>query len=177
MVGKWQQTTTLAQQRTQHEASLRQQREELEKTLDQQREQHAQMLSHERHRDDLSEVRAMLDDAARALNNADHRRRDIIGDIENETKRRALGEAGLGLDELKLRVALRFGREHEVTRTWEACADALLEVFGATQFPELFELSDRSARLRVAGEAFEQRQPAFIDAATAHAGVDLAARA
>lgn len=42
--------------------------------------QQTRTLRHERRRDDLSEVRSVLDDATRALHEADHRRRDIIRD-------------------------------------------------------------------------------------------------
>jgi hypothetical protein len=53
----------------------------------------------------------------------------------------------------------------------------MLEVFGSTQYPELFELSDRAERLQKAGKEFEALWPEFIDAATTYAGVDLETRA
>jgi hypothetical protein len=166
IVGKQQQDKTL-----EHEG------ERQTATLEQERERQTRLLRHERQRDDLREVRSVLDDAARALHEADHRRRDMIRDLDNETKREALRRAGVVLDELKERIAIRFGREHEVTKTFAACADAMLEVFGATQFADLFELSDLVERMNAAGEKFERLQPDFVDAATAHAGVELVARA
>lgn len=84
--------------------------------------------------------------------------------------------AGFDLDAVKERIAIRFGREHQVTRGCAACADAMLEVFGATKYAELFDLSDRTRRLDAAGKKFEQLWPAFIDAATAYAGVELDTR-
>jgi hypothetical protein len=145
-------------------------------TLRQQAKQHAATLQHERLRDDLREARGVLDDAARALHEADHRRRSIIGQLDNETKRESLRVAGLTLDEIEERIAIRFGRGHIVTISFGACAEAMLDVFGATQYPELFELADRAERLRKAGREFEALWPAFVDATTAYAGVDLEVR-
>src|SRR5947207_15418744 len=101
------------------------------------------MLRHERRRDDMGDVRTVVDDAARALHEADHRRRDTIRDLDNPAKREALRRAGSALDELRQRIAIRFGREHVVTTTYGACAEAVLEVFGATQLAGLSDVSKR----------------------------------
>jgi hypothetical protein len=138
--------------------------------------QQTRLLRHERRRDDLRETRGVLDDAARALHLADHCRRAIIGDLDNPEKREALRLAGLALDEIKQRLAIRFGRKHVVTTTCADCADAMLDVFGATQFAGLFTLPERAKRLEAAGRDFEARWPRFIDAATSCAGVELPAR-
>jgi hypothetical protein len=145
-------------------------------TLRHQAKQHAATLQNERLRDDLGEARGVLDDAARALHDADHKRRAIIGDLDNDAKREALRVAGHRLDEIEQRIGIRFGRGHIVTISFGACAEAMLNVFGATQYPELFDLADRTDRLRTAGREFEALWPAFIDAATAYAGVDLEQR-
>ncbi len=177
LIGGWrQQAATRAQQATEQTTSLEQQRDQLTSNLNHDREQQARMLEHERRQDDLREARGVLDDAARALHEADHRRRDILGDITNPEKREALRLAGLALDQLKERIAIRFGLRHEVTTTFAACANEMVQVFGATKFVELFGLSDRNRRLVGAGERFEALWPAFIDAATAYAGVDLMPR-
>jgi hypothetical protein len=77
-------TQQLAQQRDQFEQQLALQREELENQrniqtdqLTDQDYQHHETLRHERQRDDLREVRSVLDDAVRALNEADRIHRDI----------------------------------------------------------------------------------------------------
>jgi hypothetical protein len=84
IIGKQQQTATLRAQSNQHSATLR----------------------HERVQEDLREVRGVLDDAAQALHEADHRRRAIIGDLDDESKREALRVAGLRLDEIEERIAI-----------------------------------------------------------------------
>jgi hypothetical protein len=177
LIGGWrQQTASRAQQATEHTANLKQQEVQLTATLGQQRDQQAQMLEHQRRQDDLRETRGVLDDAARALHSADHRRRAMINDLDNQGKREALRVAGLALDEIKERLAIRFGREQIVTTTFADCADAIVGVFGATQFAELSTLPERANRLEAAGRDFEARWPSFIDAATACAGVELPAR-
>jgi hypothetical protein len=164
---------TLKQQQGQFVATTTLQRNQQAESLNHDREQQERLLEHERLRDDMHEARTVLDDATRALHEADHRRRAIIGDIDDDDKREALRLAGLALDQSKQQIAFRFGRRHPLTTAFERCADTMAQLFGATQFSELFELSDRNRRLTAAGEQFEALWPAFIDAATAYAGVEL----
>jgi hypothetical protein len=99
-------------------------------TLEQQNAQQARTLDHERQRDDLREVRSVLDDAARALADAENRWRAMFDDPNEElthSGRPALFQAGHRLEELKLRIAIRFGREHEVTSAFDECADSVLD--------------------------------------------------
>jgi hypothetical protein len=153
-------------------ASLKQQRQQLE----QQADQFAETLRHERQRDDLSEVRSVLDDAALALHEADHRLSDLLGDIDNETKREALRLGIRAVDQLNERIAIRFGVSHIVTTTYEACAMEMDKIYPATQFPGTIGLSQRNRIFGGARDRFEALWPAFMDAATAYAGVELQAR-
>jgi hypothetical protein len=158
IIGNKQQAKTLNQARDQHTA-----------TLKQQDDQQGRMLRHERQLDDLREVRSVLDDAAVALAKADDSRRDFIGDYHNKTKRQAVGEAGKRLDELQPRLAVRFGREHEVATSFARCSDALLRLFAATVFEDDIDREN----VKIAHESFSRYRAAFVDAATARAGVEL----
>jgi hypothetical protein len=179
-VGKRSTTAAVRQQREQLDATLAQQRDQLRQQAEQQtaslrheREQQEQMLRHERHRDDLSEVRRVLDDAARALTQADRYHRDIYDDLGNLAKREALKNAGRTLDEVEQRLAIRFGSDHEVTRAMAACVELSLHVFGARLH---WDLDDRDHARQQARRAMEEFEPAwrtFISAATRHAGVVL----
>ena len=86
----------------------------------------------ERQRDDLSEVRKLLDDAAIALNQSDQIHRDIYDDLGNADKTEQLKHAGRKLDEVKQRLAIRLGSEHKLTTAFSSCVELSLEVFGAT---------------------------------------------
>jgi hypothetical protein len=155
----------------------KQQRRQLDSTLAQQRTQQEQMLRHERQRDDLSEVRRVLDDAARALTEADRCHRDIYDDLGNVDKREALKHAGRTLDEVKQRLAIRFGSDHEGTTDMAACVELSLQVFGARLH---WDLDDRDHAKQQARRAMEEFEPAwrkFIGAATRRAGVVLPDRA
>jgi hypothetical protein len=170
-IGKRSTDATLRQQREQLDASLAQQREQLR----QQAEQQTATLRHERQRDDLSEVRRVLDDAARALAEADRCHRDIYDDLGNVDKRQALKSAGRTLDEVKQRLAIRFGSEHEVTTDMAACVEVSLEVFGATLHWDLEDRDHARRQARRAMETFEPMWRRFIGAATRYAGVILPA--
>jgi hypothetical protein len=157
-VGKRQTDSTLAQQHQQ---------------LKQQAEQVVETLRHERQRDDLSEVRRLLDDAARALAEADRCHRDIYDDLGNEEKRDALMKAGRELEEIKQRIAIRFGPDHEVTHNIDACADVSLEVFGATTHWKLGDHQYAIDQAKGARDEFEVASRAFVTATVRYAGVDL----
>ena len=124
-------------------------------------------------RDDLREARSILDDAAKGLAKIDDIRRDFIGDYHNVDKRVWLGEQGKVLDELRSWVAIRFGRAHELTSTFDECTEAALELFAATRDKDSID----PQRVVLANDDFERWTAAFVDAATARAGVELDARA
>lgn len=163
-------TTNLDQQKAQLTATLDEQRQQLAATLAHDRDQQARTLEHERRLDDLREARGVFDDAAIALAEADDRRRDFLGDDRNRSKREAVGAAGKRLDELQQRLAIRFGREHEVSRGYARCSDALLRLVAATIFEEDID----QQRVDAAHRMFMQARGMFTDAATAYAGVELA---
>lgn len=169
---KEQLAATLDQQKAQLTATLEQQREQLDENLNHDREQQARTLEHERRQDDLREARGVLDDAAIALAEADDRRRDFLGDYGNRQKRQAVGAIGKRLDELQQRLAIRFGREHEVARSFARCSDALLRMFGATIFADDIDRESVDAAHR----HFMRSRAEFTDAATAYAGVELVPR-
>lgn len=156
--------------------TLQQQRDQLSVNLDHDREQQERMLRHERQRDDLSEVRRVLDDAARALTEADRCHRDIYDDLGNADKKEALKQAGRKLDEVKQRLAIRFGSDHEVTADMTTCVELSLRVFGATLDWSLKDYDHARNKAKRAMTDFEPAWRKFISAATRHAGVDLPAR-
>ena len=131
--------------------------------------QQERTLRHERLRDDLREARSILDDAAKGLANVDDIRRDFIGDYHNVDKRVWLGEQGKLLDVLRSRIAIRFGRKHELTSTFEECIEAMLELFAATRDKDSID----PQRVVLANDDFERWTTAFVDAATARAGIEL----
>lgn len=88
----------------------------------------------------------------------------------NRWKREAVGAAGKRLDELQQRLAIRFGREHEVSRGYARCSDALLRLHSATIVEE--DIDQQSAE--AAHRMFVQARATFTDAATAYAGLELA---
>jgi hypothetical protein len=168
-VGKRSQDATLGQQREQLEQQRGQQRDQLK----QEREQHEQMLRHQRQRDDLSEVRSVLDDAVRALNEADRCHRDLYDDLGNAEKVEALKLAGRKLDEVKQRLAIRFGSDHEVTTTFATCVELSLGVFAAKTHWRLEDHTYASETAKRAMYEFETARRTFTTAATRHAGVVL----
>jgi hypothetical protein len=135
--------------------------------------QQERTLRHERLRDDLREARSILDDAATGLASVDDIRRDIIGDYHNVDKWTRLGRQGKVLETLRSRIAIRFGREHELTSTYEECIEATLELFAATSGVDSID----PQHVVLASDDFERWSAAFVDAATARAGVELNARA
>jgi hypothetical protein len=134
------------------------------------------MLRHERQRDDLSEVRSCLDDATRALNEADRCHRDLHGDLGNHDKIVALMNAGRRLDEVKHRLAIRFGSDHEVTTAMTVCVELSLKVYTATTQRRLGERAYARKQGKLATTEFEPAWRDFISAAIRHAGVDLPAQ-
>jgi hypothetical protein len=134
-------------------------------------------LRHERQRDDLSDVRTVLDAGARALSEADLWWRRVIDDLDNQAKRKKLDDAGATVDKVTGQLAVRFSRQHDVTTTFEACASELRNVLSVLEdFPPRSTPSGHR-EFHVAGERFEQARPAFIDEATKYAGVELPPRA
>jgi hypothetical protein len=166
---------TLEQQKAELTATLNQQRDQLKANLEHDREQQARTLEHERRKDDLSEARRVLDDAARAVNEADRCHRDIHDDLGNEDKKEALKQAGRKLDETTQRLAIRFGLGYEVTADMISCVELSLVVFGATTHWSLGEHDYGRKEARRAMAEFEDAMAQFIDAATRHAGVELSA--
>lgn len=177
MIGSKQQAKTLQQQRDQLTETFKQQREQLSANLDHERQQQEQLLRHERQQDDLSEVRSVLDDAARALNEADRCHRDIYDDLGNADKKETLKHAGRTLDEVNQRLAIRFGSDHEVTAEMTTCVGLSLQVFGATLDWSLKDYDFARDKAKRAMTDFEPAWRRFISAATRHAGVDLPAEA
>jgi hypothetical protein len=107
------------------------------------------------------------------LTEADRCHRDIYDDLGNVDKREALKKAGRTLDEVKQRLAIRFGSDHEVTTEMAACVELSLQVFGAKLH---WDLDDRNHARQQARRAMEEFEPAwrkFISAATRHAGIVL----
>jgi hypothetical protein len=74
----------------------------------------------------------LLDDAARALNEADRCHRDIYDDLGSAEKKKALMHAGRAMEEMEQRLAIRFGSEYEIRVDMAACIEYTLRVFGAT---------------------------------------------
>jgi hypothetical protein len=127
----------------------------------------------ERRRDDLSEVRKLLDDAAIALNQSDRIHRDIYDDLGNAAKTEELKQAGRKLDEVKQRLAIRLGSEHQLTTAFSSCAELSLEVFGATTHWRLEDRSYATAKAKRAMVEFETASREFIDLAARQTGIDL----
>jgi hypothetical protein len=130
----------------------------------------------ERQRDDLSEVRKLLDDAAIALNQSDRIHRDIYDDLGNADKTAELKHAGRKLDEIKQRLAIRLGSEHQLTAAFSSCVELSLEVFGATTHWRLEDCSYATATAKRAMVEFETASREFIDLAARQAGVAFPAQ-
>ena len=64
-----------------------------------------------------------------------------VGTYHDRSKRAAISATEKRLDEEAMRLSMRFGREHEVTRTFGSCTFALLQRFGATVFEGMLEHS------------------------------------
>ncbi len=127
----------------------------------------------ERQREDLREVRQLLDEAAIALNRSDQIHRDIYDDLGNAEKTEQLKQAGRRLDVLKGRLAIRLGSEHELTTAFSSCVELSLKVFGATTNWRLEDRSYATGTARRAMVEFETATREFIDLAARQAGVDL----
>jgi hypothetical protein len=125
--------------------------------------------------DDLAEARRVLDDAARALHNADKYRLDLIGAYHDKAKRQALSAAGTELDEMTARIEIRFGREHRVTKTFSASTEAVLALYQSISDIRLDDDSLTATReFKSVGAKFEDElRPAFVDAAVAYTRVEL----
>jgi hypothetical protein len=174
LVGGWkQQSASRRQQAAEHTANLGQQKTQLTETLQHDSTQQAQTLEHQRRQEDLREARSVLDDAARALQQADHRRRALYQDLDNTKKRKALRVVAVVLDEIIARLKVRFGREHVVTVTFSDCTEAVFEAFKAAQGGLDVTLSQRTTQFNAAGVDFETHWAAFSDAANAYAGIEL----
>jgi hypothetical protein len=130
----------------------------------------------ERQRDDLIEVRRLLDDAAIALNRSDQIHRDIYDDLGNADKTEQLKQAGRRLDEVKQRLAIRLGSEHQLTTAFSTCVELSLEVFGATLQWRLQDRSYATATAKRVTVEFEKASREFIDLAARQTGLDLPGR-
>jgi hypothetical protein len=138
------------------------------------KQQNKTLRQQSRH-DDLAEARTVLDDAARALHEADKHRRDLIGAYHDKAKRQALAAAGSELDEMTARIEIRFGREHLVTKTFSASVEAVLALYQSISDIRLEDDSPAASReFKSVGAKFEgELRPAFVDAAVAYTRVDL----
>ncbi|HEX3688167.1 MAG TPA: toll/interleukin-1 receptor domain-containing protein [Solirubrobacteraceae bacterium] len=127
-----------------------------------------------RQRDGQRDVGALLDDAAVALSGSDQIHRDIYDDLGNADKTEQLKQAGRKLDEIKQRLAIRFGSEHKLTTAFSSCVELSLEVFGAATHWRLEDHSYAAETARRAMAAFETASREFIDMAARQAGIDPA---
>lgn len=127
----------------------------------------------QRQRDDLRDLRKLLDDAAIALNQSDRIHRDIYDDLGNADKTEELKQAGRKLDEIKQRLAIRLGSEHKLTTAFSSCAELSLQVFGATTHWRLEDRDHATSTAKRAMLEFETASREFIDLAASQAGVRL----
>jgi hypothetical protein len=127
----------------------------------------------ERRRDDLIEVRKLLDAAAIALNQSDRIHRDIYDDLGNADKTEQLKHAGRKLDEVRQRLTIRLGTQHQLTTAFASCVELSLEVFGATTHWRLEDRNYATATAKRAMVEFETASREFIDLAARQTAVDL----
>jgi TIR domain len=127
----------------------------------------------QRQRDDLGDLRKLLDEAAIALNQSDRIHRDIYDDLGNANKTEELKQVGRKLDEVKQRLAIRLGSEHKLTTAFSSCVELSLQVFGATTHWRLEDRDHATATAKRAMVEFETASREFIDLAARQAGVDL----
>ena len=140
---------------------------------------------HDREMADLEAVRRVLDDAAIALHEADYARGDVkrahIRDGRKLLERggefvKRLGERGRALDELRERLTIRFGADHEIVDTFRAADDALLEMHRKASTPERFIDPDDSEwhlGIDTASDRFIEARDSFLAAAAGTAGARL----
>jgi hypothetical protein len=135
---------------------------------------------------DRGELRELVDAAAVALLDASYARGTAyaslitngpsIGERDAETVKK-MTEAGRQLDTLKERLAVRLTRTHPVAQTFFDANGAYFEAFKPVQrvanighdqtFPEEWKAFE------AAGQVFEERREAFMDAAAEHIGSRL----
>jgi CRISPR/Cas system CSM-associated protein Csm2 small subunit len=173
LIGGWkQQSAARTEQAREHAAALEQQREQLTANLSHDREQQARMLEHERRQDDLREARGVVDEAARALHEANRAWRKLLGDADARRMKEEFREAVRAVEEVGQRIAIRFGREHPVTKAFNECVDGMPDALDAVDRED----EDNRHRVGEAGQKLRQALPVFIEAATSYAGVDLSPR-
>jgi hypothetical protein len=134
-------------------------------------------LRHERQRDDLSEVRRVLDDASRALHVANRAWRKLLGDPDTGRMKEEFREAVRAVEEVGQRVAIRFGREHPVTKAFDECVDGMPDALDALdrvneRGRQGVSEADRQ-RILEAGQKLKVALPVFIEKAKSYAGVEL----
>jgi hypothetical protein len=161
----------------QQAATRKQQRDQMTANLDHDGEQQVRMLKHERERDDLSEVRKVLDEAARALHIANRGRRQVLG-LGNSWAVEQFREGVRAAEEVGQRIAIRFGPEHPVTTAFSLCTIDMVDAFEAVDQQKEQQKVDEGTRqqLIATGRSWDKALPAFIDVAKTYAGVELPPR-
>jgi hypothetical protein len=166
-----------------------------------QRELAAAGVKAERQLADLAAVRAVLDDAAVALHLVSytldsvrlrlttHGPAGFFDDGGDGSKLfEKLRDQGAEVDALVARLAIRFGEEHEVAKTYAGATEAVLDIFRALELISFEEPDhgDPYAREQIAKMGDEQREriteqraifddqrPAFVKAAVRRSGARL----
>lgn len=142
-------------------------------------------FKHERAMTDLGDLRALLDDAAVALHDANYSRRGIEVERMSEGTKLAeraaeqiarLGEIGKELDRLGERLAVRLGPDDDAVTQFRAADEAVQEVLHAARTPERFAELDVRAwhnEFEAANTSFNDARAAFLEAAAERAGAKL----
>lgn len=141
--------------------------------------QQAKTLNEQRRQEDLRAARDLLDEAARGLSDADHRRRGLIRNLDDDYAAASLNDSGKTLDEPDARLAIHFGRGHQVRVTFHECVEAVLNLsmIARNRQPEHNAMALAKDQFESTGTKFEtQLWPAFTDAAVAYAGLGQAAK-
>jgi hypothetical protein len=143
----------------------------------------AQQLDHDRELADLADSRAVMDSAAIALHHASYAaakvRQDFmthgawIAERASETVS-AIHERGEALDQLRQRIAVRFGTDHALVQHFDAANGALLEVARQVRWPnDMIDISEAWPVIESKGKDFENARRQFLAAAVSTVGTRI----
>jgi hypothetical protein len=176
---KARQDGALAAERERLDHHLAAERERLDSQLAAELERQTAELRHDRELADLSDMRAILDEAAVVLHRANYARADVhqgftmFGRKIRDHRPDAIPELnvrGQELDAMAARLAIRLGVDDAIAKALHDANESLLTVSRAVAWLEdetRESMRDTRAEITAASEAFEQHVGAFSRAAVA----------
>lgn len=141
-------------------------------------------FAHERRMSDLEGMRALFDDAAETLHQADYARYRVEAErmshgaslAENAPEAiAALRDTGERLDRLTARLAVRLGPERDPVVQFRAATEAILAVWrlASTPAPLVLNVLEHNHTFETANEKFNDARKDFLAAAAKTAGAQL----